>query len=408
MIGKLKSDQAIVSARNRINVAHFPSHSASLKFLLLRFQFIAGVTIMASATSITRLYGLGLTPGKLRGLQRISNPNGTLTMVATDQNSSMIKMMKDAIKREPTYGEITDAKVMLSRALSPHCSGLLVDGYYGYWSTIAAQAVPSSTGLLIRVEKSGADKNEAGAPCGEIEQGWGVGKIKSCGADAVKLLAQFEPDEFDSAEKNFALTKFVYEECIKHDILFLLEPIHFPYKIGGVEEPKEKVVARKAKTVIESAKFLSRYCDVYKAEFPGTLGVESDAQLMDNLKKLNDVCMKPWVLLSAGVDYDKYKKQVEMAMKAGASGILGGRAFWKEFFTFATPAERQKFAETECVRRVKETDAIVKSGPPWFVKYGITMDDLHGMRACEGWHARYGGGKASTSGPGKVDPNAVY
>ena len=51
-----------------------------------------------AATSITRLYGLGLTPGKLRGLQRISNANGTLSMVATDQNSSMIKMMKKAHK----------------------------------------------------------------------------------------------------------------------------------------------------------------------------------------------------------------------------------------------------------------------------------------------------------------------
>src|SRR5262245_37672830 len=68
---------------------------------------------MSTATSITRLFGLGLTPGKLRGLQRISNPNGTLTMVATDQNSSMIKMMKEATKREPTYSEIADAKVML-------------------------------------------------------------------------------------------------------------------------------------------------------------------------------------------------------------------------------------------------------------------------------------------------------
>ena len=83
---------------------------------------------MSTAQSITRLFGLGLTPGKLRGLQRISNSNGTLTMVATDQNSSMIKMMKDAMKREPSYAEIADAKVMLSRALSPHCSGLLVDG----------------------------------------------------------------------------------------------------------------------------------------------------------------------------------------------------------------------------------------------------------------------------------------
>src|ERR1700753_3138114 len=100
------------------------------------------------AISITRLYGLGLTPGKLRGLQRISNPNGTLSMVATDQNSSMISMMKAATEKatgkatEPTYAEIADAKVMLSRALAPHCSGLLVDGFYGYASTVAAFAVP--------------------------------------------------------------------------------------------------------------------------------------------------------------------------------------------------------------------------------------------------------------------------
>jgi tagatose 1,6-diphosphate aldolase len=358
------------------------------------------------ATSITRLYGLGLTPGKLRGLQRISNPNGTLSMVATDQNSSMIKMMKAAMGKEPTYAEIADAKVMLSRALAPHCSGLLVDGYYGYASTVAAFAVPPGTGILIRVEKSGADKNAAGAPCGEVEQGWGVGKIKRCGADAVKLLAQFEPGEFDSAERNFEFTRQMYEDCIKHDILFLLEPIHFPY--GGEKDGAESQVKRKASTVIESAKYLSRYCDIYKSEFPGTLGIESDAQLVDNLKRLNDACVKPWVLLSAGVDYDKYKKQVDMAMKAGASGILGGRAFWKEFFTFSSPAERQKFAETECVRRVKETDAIVQTGTPWFAKYGLTMEDLHGVRTTEGWHARYGGGVASKTGAGPVDPNAVY
>src|SRR5262249_10139821 len=124
--------------------------------------------------SVTRLLGLGLTPGKLRGLERISNPNGTLTMVATDQNSSMITMMKEAMKREPTYAEVVDAKVMLSRALSPHCSGLLVDGYYGYWNVVAAHAVPKQTGLLVRVEKSGAGKNKLGAPLGEIEPGWGV------------------------------------------------------------------------------------------------------------------------------------------------------------------------------------------------------------------------------------------
>jgi tagatose 1,6-diphosphate aldolase len=233
-----------------------------------------------------------------------------------------------------------------------------------------------------------------------------VSKIKRCGADAVKLLAQFEPEESDSAEHNFQLTRKIYYECVKQDILFLLEPIHFPY--GGEDDKSPSKLARKAKTVIDSARILSRYCDVFKAEFPGTLGVESDAQLTDNLKKLNDACVKPWVLLSAGVDYPQYKKQVEMAMKAGASGVLGGRAFWKEFFTYTSAAERQKFAETECVGRVKEVDAIVKSGTPWFAKYGYSTDDLHALRAAEGWHARYGGSTTAPSETGPVDPNAVY
>src|SRR5689334_8032652 len=126
------------------------------------------------ALSVTRMLGHGPTPGKLRAPQRISNPNRTLTIVATDQNSSMRPMMKTATGKDPTYDEVADAKVMLSRALAPHCSGLLVDGYYGYFSTVAAGAVPAGTGLLIRVEKSGADKNAAGAPCGEVEPGWGV------------------------------------------------------------------------------------------------------------------------------------------------------------------------------------------------------------------------------------------
>src|SRR6185436_9587999 len=123
---------------------------------------------MSTAVSITRLFGLGLTPGKLRGLQRVSNANGTLTMVATDQNSSMINMMKEATGKEPTYAEVADAKVMLSRALAPHASGLLVDGKYGYASTVAAFAVPATTGLLIRVEMSGGDKNPAGATVGGV------------------------------------------------------------------------------------------------------------------------------------------------------------------------------------------------------------------------------------------------
>jgi hypothetical protein len=52
------------------------------------------------------ILGLGSPPVNSAGSRRICNPNGTLTMVATDQNSSMISMMKKATGKEPTYAEI--------------------------------------------------------------------------------------------------------------------------------------------------------------------------------------------------------------------------------------------------------------------------------------------------------------
>src|SRR5277367_5862151 len=101
----------------------------------------------ASHCSAVVLMSKGLTPGKLRGLQRISNPNGTLTMLALDQNSSMIEMANTALKkkgenREPTYEEVVDAKLDMMRQMAPAASGVLIDGYYGAWPAIATGALP--------------------------------------------------------------------------------------------------------------------------------------------------------------------------------------------------------------------------------------------------------------------------
>lgn len=366
----------------------------------------------AKTTSVTRLLGLNLTPGKLRGLQKISNANGTLTMVALDQNSSMISMMKDSFKkkgaeREPTYQEIVEAKVHLARCLAPGASALLVDAYYGAWNTVASFALPRDVGLLIRVEKSGGEKNKRGAPMGAIEPGWSVAKIKQMGADAVKLLAQFEPTEEISAEHQLQLVRHVYDECKKHDILMLLEPVAFPF--DGEKKDSKSFLDRKAKTVLDTARILSPHCDVFKAEFPGTLKHETDSQLQDNLYKLTENSRTPWVLLSAGVDYPDYKKQVEMAMKAGASGVLGGRAFWKEYFLQDGFDKRDHFARGECLNRVREVSEIVQSrGRPWFAHYGLSMEDLTSMRCAEGWHFRYApelrgaGGAAGKAAEGDV------
>jgi tagatose 1,6-diphosphate aldolase len=343
--------------------------------------------------SATVLLGKGLTPGKLRGLQRISNPNGTLTMLALDQNSSVIEMATKALKakgedRDPTYEEIVEAKLDLMRNLAPAASGVLIDAYYGAWSAIASEAIPPQTGLLVRYEMSGSPKNKVGAPMAAVESGWSVEKIKRMGADAVKLLAQFEPTEPISGEHQFQLIEHVSSECKKYDILMLLETVSFPF--GGEKKTDASYLNRKAQTVIESVRQLSRYCDVYKAEFPGTLGHESEQQLEDNLHALDAASERPWVLLSAGADYLDYHAQVEMAMSVGASGILGGRAFWKEYFLQDGAESRSQFAATAARKRLADVDALVRSqGTPWFARYGFSKEELASIRAAEGWHARY-------------------
>lgn len=335
----------------------------------------------------------GLTPGKLRGLQRISNPQGTLTMLALDQNNSVIDMAGKAFRRAgvdraATYEDVVEAKLDLMRGLATAASGVLIDPYYGAWSAVVSGAVPPRVGLLVRLERTKYEMSAKGAPMATIEPGWSVEKAKRMGADAVKFLAQFEPTEPESADANLAMAEKVYDECRKHDILLLLEAVAFPF--GGETKKDDSFLARKAETVIESARVLSRYCDIYKAEFPGTLGRESDQQLLDNLMALDAVSERPWVLLSAGVNFDDYLAQVEMALAAGASGVLGGRAFWKEYFDQDDAESRQRFLAGVARQRLSQVDELVRAeARPWFSRYGFTAEDLGALRAVEGWHFRY-------------------
>jgi tagatose 1,6-diphosphate aldolase len=362
-----------------------------------------------SNLSVTRFFGLGLTPGKLRGLQRISNANGTLTMVATDQNSAMIGLIQEARGDKsytPTYDEMVDAKCELAACMSAYASGVLIDAYFGALSAVASWSLPPRCGMLVRIEKSGAKFTMGPAkdlPMADYEEGLNVGKIKRMGADAVKLLAPFEPTQHDSAEHQMAFVQEVYEECRRHDILMVLEPVAMEFVKSrdasgkAIKESKkakdgDHYVVRKPHTVIETAKYLSPFCDIYKAEFPGTMGYD-DARHAEYLKALNEACARPWVLLSAGVDYEQFRKQVEMAVAAGASGILGGRAFWKEYFVEKKkgPEAGAKYLREVCAERVREINAIVQErATPWFRRYGLTWEQIKTTRTAEGWHKRYG------------------
>src|SRR6185437_8006810 len=109
--------------RSKPLVHVFPDPSFAFEFHLLGEFPLMAVASTTRHLSATVLLSKGLTPGKLRGLQRISNPNGTLTMLALDQNSSMIEMAQKALKskgedREPTYEEVVEAKLDMMRQMA--------------------------------------------------------------------------------------------------------------------------------------------------------------------------------------------------------------------------------------------------------------------------------------------------
>jgi tagatose 1,6-diphosphate aldolase len=314
-----------------------------------------------------------LTIGRLRGLQQISNPQGIFTMLAVDQRGSLQKQLGVG-GATATYEEMVTFKRQVTAALGPYASAVLLDPIFAAAQCIVGGDLPGKAGLLVSIEATGYEGDPKARRSGLIP-GWSVEKIRRMGAQAVKLLLYYNPAA-PTAPQQEALLEQVRDECLKHDILFLMECVTYPIRDGE----------DKATLVIESAKRLAPLgVDVYKAEFPGE-GADSPDQLLENCRRLTEAIGGPWVLLSAGVDWDLFRVQADIAMRGGASGFLAGRAIWKEAMKLQG-AEREAFLRSVSVARFKELVSIAEQhATPWSVRAQAALARL---QVREGWHETY-------------------
>ena len=73
----------------------------------------------------------------------------------------------------------------------------------------------------------------------------------------------------------------------------------------------------------------------------------------------------PWVILSAGVGYEAFRAQLEIACEAGASGYLAGRSIWRDAITQHAPVARAN-AIAEARGRLDELNEVTrKYGRPF-------------------------------------------
>jgi len=330
---------------------------------------------------------MNISIGKLRGLQQLADSRGMMTMCAIDHRGALKRALNEKNPDAVSYQDMVDFKLDLCQAVVPFASAILLDPEYGAGQAIAAGLLPGPKGLLVSVEKTGY-AGDSTARITELLPGWSVKKVKKMGASAVKLLIYFRPDLKDVASKQLDLVARLADQCLEEDIAFLVEPVSYP--IEKTRTSSKKFAEIKPGLVIETARQITALpIDVLKAEFPADIKFEQDeGKLLGLCRDLNRASRLPWVLLSAGVDFESFRKQVKIACKAGASGFLAGRALWQEGAQIRSRDERMIFFQNTAAPRLEELVEIADIyGKPWYSR--LVAENGKFAPVAEGWYRSY-------------------
>ncbi len=308
--------------------------------------------------------------GKRRGLQTVSTAEGLFTILPLDHLAPFRKILRPESPESVTHAEVVSAKLALVRALAPHASAVLLDAIYSLAPAIAAGALPGHVGLMAAIE----DGDDASAgQSGRLLADWTVAKIKRIGAAAVKFYFFYNPDDAPTAAAQERLVSELVSDCRRYDLPFFAEPVAY----GGGD---------RRRLVIEAARRIGQLgVDVLKMEFPVDVRHESDETIwMSACEALSRASPAPWALLSAGVDFETFARQLTIACRAGASGYIAGRAIWQEALSRAG-ADRQNFIRQTVIPRMDTLNKIVnRHGRPWTGFYPNSAALIP-----ENWRAHY-------------------
>jgi tagatose 1,6-diphosphate aldolase len=299
---------------------------------------------------------MNLSLGVRRALQQCAQDSGTFAMLAMDQRGSLISMMNPGAPDTIQYADVTAVKRDVVGALSPLSSAVLLDVEYGYPACVASGALAAHTGLLLAIEKSGYEGDPLARHTALVDN-WSVERTRLAGATGVKLLVYYRPDTPNAQEKEELVAR-IAGECRRWELPLFLEPLHYSLDRNVKTVPN----AERRRLVVETARRLAPLgVTVLKAEFPVDVKqTQDEAEWADACAELSDACLVPWVLLSAGVDFDTFVEQVRVACTSGASGVLCGRAVWKESVQMAAN-ERQNFLHADAADRFRTLAVLVRA-----------------------------------------------
>jgi tagatose 1,6-diphosphate aldolase len=324
-----------------------------------------------------------IDPGKLRSLQRVTTPDGFFLICALDHLSDFQELL-DPDPEAVDYRRTGDAKIELIRSLASECSAFLLDARYGLAQAIASRALPGSVGLMASIEDEDYKPTTVHRKT-RFRENWSIRQMKLLGVDVCKLLWFYRP-ESEVAEHQRDVVRSLVRECAELSLPLVVEPIWFP--LEGEDPKSEAWKQRRVRGIVESAHEVGSFgVDILKVEFPGYVETEEGrVRAQEACNQLDAGVSVPWMLLSAGVGYDAFKTQVEIACRAGGSGFMAGRSIWRDAASTHDP-EKREAAVKDAVNRLSELAAVTrKYGRPFTPR--LEGKDL--VRAFpEFWYARW-------------------
>lgn len=302
-----------------------------------------------------------LSVGKYRGMQQCATSSGALVVLALDHRNNLRNALNPHDPGSVSDADLTAFKQEVVAALAPAASAVLLDPEVGAAQCVASGALPGQTGLVVALEATGYTGDPA-ARQSSILPGWSAGKARRMGASAAKLLVYYHPDAPTAAQIEDLVRKTA-QDCAANDLALFVEPLSYsPHPQGKRLPPQER-----RRVVLETARRLTvPGVDVLKAEFPVDIEAEPERERwQDACAQLSQASAIPWVLLSASVPFDVYLRQVEVACRAGASGVAVGRAVWQEAPRLQGE-ERQRFLEETARPRLAKLTALCDAlARPW-------------------------------------------
>lgn len=326
-----------------------------------------------------------LSPGKRAGLQALSDERGIIAALALDQRTALRKIFAQASGLPPdrvSTSQLVEFKELVSRALTPYASAILLDPEYGL---AAAATRHPRTGLLLAYEQSGYDRSVPGR-LPRLLENCSAAKLKSAGANALKVLLYYSP--FSSGQINAKKQDWVARvgaECVASDLAFFLELVSYH---DDLDEKTVDFARIKPDSVTGSVEEFChpRYAvDVLKVgvpvnmkfvEAPGVSASQalySRTQALTLFRRASDAATLPFIYLSEGVGNAMFVDALSLAAEAGSafSGVLCGRAIWQAGVTAFVRGGRaalEDWLAGEGARNIQAVNAQLSAAHPWFEK----------------------------------------